>query len=73
MIALGPTIQVKRATLAPFAANPDGFFNRLDYVWGNESVLSRHDEDCVHVTVPHTDHKAVVLRVGSKRNIEPRF
>ena len=60
----------KSYTFAPLGANPHGIFNRLDYIWANESVLSRH-EDCVHVTVPNTDHKAVVLRVGAKRNNKP--
>ena len=60
----------KSYTFAPLGANPHGTFNRLDYVWANESVLSKHD-DCVHVTVPNTDHKAVVLRVGAKRSNKP--
>ena len=60
----------KSYTFAPLGANPHGVFNRLDYVWANESVLSRHD-DCVHVTVPNTDHKAVILTVGTKRNSKP--
>ena len=33
-------------------------------------MLSRH-EDCVHETVPNTDHKAVSLKVGAKRNYKP--
>ena len=60
----------KGFTFAPLGTNPHGTFNRLDYLWANESVLSKH-EDCVHVTVPNTDHKAVILRVGAKRSNKP--
>ena len=51
---------LKSYTFAPGAQNVNKIYNRLDYAWVSGGMLDKV-QDCVHLTVGNTDHKAVVL------------
>ena len=53
---------MKTYTFAPGAQNVNKIYNRLDYAWVSDGVLDMA-QDCLHLTVGNTDHKAVVLKM----------